>query len=180
MTSDRAQLELWCSCCSFHTTTNMRRGPRRAVRTPLFALSLALHANLTSSFLHHLLATPAGAISRNHATATAAAAGTAAGRRRRARPVWHVHGNVSPPGRGQSTTSTRCGARSGTEVAAAAAADRENGGLDAAAAEGPSAARLAMADPPPLTHNQLPEESIYLLDGTSMLFRAFYGRGAGG
>eukprot|EP00903_Cladosiphon_okamuranus_P014557 g13503.t1 len=26
----------------------------------------------------------------------------------------------------------------------------------------------------------LPEESIYILDGTSMLFRAFYGRGAGG
>ena len=33
---------------------------------------------------------------------------------------------------------------------------------------------------PPLTYDQLPEESIYLLDGTSMLFRAFYGRGAGG
>lgn len=34
--------------------------------------------------------------------------------------------------------------------------------------------------PPPLTHDQLPDETIYLLDGTSMLFRAFYGRGAGG
>eukprot|EP00752_Nemacystus_decipiens_P009700 g8663.t1 len=32
----------------------------------------------------------------------------------------------------------------------------------------------------PLTHQQLPDESIYILDGTSMLFRAFYGRGAGG
>ena len=34
--------------------------------------------------------------------------------------------------------------------------------------------------PPPLTHEQLPEESVYILDGTSMLFRAFYGRGASG
>ncbi|CAN0210062.1 unnamed protein product [Ectocarpus sp. 4 AP-2014] len=162
----------------------MRRGPRGAVRAPLFALSLALHANLTSSLLHHLLATPVGdAISRNHATATAAAAGTAAGRRRRARPrpVWHFHGRVSPPGRGKSSRSPRCGVRSGPEVAAAAAADGENGGPDAAAAEGRSVgARRAIADPSPLTHDQLPEESIYLLDGTSMLFRAFYGRGAGG
>lgn len=36
------------------------------------------------------------------------------------------------------------------------------------------------AQSPPLTHEQLPDESIYILDGTSMLFRAFYGRGAGG
>lgn len=33
---------------------------------------------------------------------------------------------------------------------------------------------------PPLTHEQLPDESVYILDGTSMLVRAFYGRGAGG
>ncbi|CAN0548903.1 unnamed protein product, partial [Ectocarpus sp. 12 AP-2014] len=157
----------------------MRRGPRGAVRAPLLALSLALHANLTSSLLHHL----GDAISRNHATATAAAAGTAAGRRRRARPrpVWHFHGKISSPGRGQSSRSPRCGVRSAPEVAAAAAADGENGGPDTAGAEGHSVeACPAIADPPPLTHDQLPEESFYLLDGTSMLFRAFYGRGAGG
>lgn len=32
----------------------------------------------------------------------------------------------------------------------------------------------------PLTPDQLPDESIYLLDGTAMLFKAFYGRGASG
>ncbi|CAM9647425.1 unnamed protein product, partial [Phaeothamnion confervicola] len=35
-------------------------------------------------------------------------------------------------------------------------------------------------DLPPLTPGDLPDETLYLLDGTAMMFRAFYGRGAGG
>lgn len=34
--------------------------------------------------------------------------------------------------------------------------------------------------PSALTHKQLPDETLYILDGTSMLFRAFYRRGSSG
>lgn len=45
---------------------------------------------------------------------------------------------------------------------------------------GNSSPSPAASLPPPLRHDQLPDETMYILDGTSMLFRAFYGRGAGG
>lgn len=69
------------------------------------------------------------------------------------------------------------GAGAITPVSTAAKGRAAAGTTGSAAA---AAATLTPTHPPPLTHEQLPDESIYILDGTSMLFRAFYGRGAGG
>jgi hypothetical protein len=41
-----------------------------------------------------------------------------------------------------------------------------------------SASELADAAAPAFTHEDLPDETLYVLDGTAMLFKAHYGRGA--
>lgn len=163
---------------TLHTTLHMARkrsmsrGSRRVVCRSLFVLALAARVNPTSSLFHRVFLSPSAiattpAPSRSYAATNAyTATGGSSNRRRRARPTWHGHNSrLLPPLVG----SSRWTGSAGLAAAAEAAAGAEQDGVPTAA-----------ATLPPLTHEQLPEESIYLLDGTSMLFRAFYGRGAGG
>ena len=105
--------------------------------------------------------------------------------RRRARPTWHCGSEASAP------TGVCCSIRaqgfsssihSGTHSPRKSVLTASNNDAASAGDRSPPGEPGLPASPitPPLAHEQLPEESIYLLDGTSMLFRAFYGRGAGG
>lgn len=168
---------------------NMGRRPTRSVRTHILALTLAICFSLGSPLVNQLLPVSAGAVLSRATAVTAMRAQrtrTAAGRRR-ARPAWQGHNHSLHPSAfgAWRDWSTRTSGRGDPAALAAAPPDS---GEDRVPANAAAAAAVAASSgvtpaarmPPPLTHDQLPEESIYLLDGTSMLFRAFYGRGAGG
>lgn len=164
----------------------MPRTARRTVGKSFFALTLAARLHPSSSLVGlspsisrafptpRLLCSSDVAASSTCLDATcAAAAGPVQARRkmRRARPAWKSHSSSeSPPAYWSTAGRVSLGCSSDAHIDGGAAALASTQQPD----ERPSS-RVAA-----LTHDQLPEESIYLLDGTSMLFRAFYGRGAGG
>lgn len=139
----------------------MRQGSRKMVRTSLVVLALA---GPVRSLLLSSVGPSRSLLPRSHTT-TSAMATTA---RRRAQPAWRGQSRGLVPSVAECSSRSRgVGGRTGSHVSLAAAAKS-------------SVSSAAAGTRPPLTHEQLPEESIYILDGTSMLFRAFYGRGAGG
>lgn len=174
------------------TSQRMPRHNRRTVGPTLFALMSAVRLNAASCFcsprLQLVPSRPAVSPPPSATTTTAllASATKSTGHprqrttRRRARPVWSELGATTTPGiRGISTIigGYSRGRRRG-DLRAKLGAEGASKGDDAAEARGTEAGKRALSVP--LTHDQLPGESFYLLDGTSMLFRAFYGRGAGG
>ena len=140
----------------------MRQGPRRMVRSSFLALALA-------SPMCSLLLTSVGPSSSLLRRSLATLGATATTARRRARPAWRNRSRrLVPSVAGCFSRLGGVGGQTGSHVPLAA-------GMKSSVSYAGAGSR-----PPPLTHEQLPEESIYILDGTSMLFRAFYGRGAGG
>lgn len=159
--------------------------------TSLLALTLAARLNPSSSLAHQLILQarfpsctsfqappPLLLLSARGVASTRLPAGRAGENpdhtttrrgKRRARPTWR-YGNA----RETSAVGWSCASLGDSDVA---------GSNDGVASQRSIHRGSKVADPSgvlPLTHDQLPEESIYILDGTSMLFRAFYGRGAGG
>lgn len=100
--------------------------------------------------------------------------------RRRSRPA--CHGFDSVPHR-ENLSGGWSGTRSATGDVERFGATRttiDGGGMDISKTEAVEEELVRSSSSVPLTHEHLPDESIYILDGTSMLFRAYYGRGAGG
>ena len=176
-----------------------RRFTKAAVGKSLFALTLAARFAPSSSSssssslstgpsLHTLFIIPVSSTRAPRRLAASqprarAAKPSPARARRAVRPAWHWCSSKAraPTGgcprnraQGYSSSGTRSLGQSGLAAS-------NNGAVSAGEGSPPcEPERSASPSTPPLTHEQLPEESIYLLDGTSMLFRAFYGRGAGG
>lgn len=96
--------------------------------------------------------------------------------RRRPRPVWHDHHIHAGVSMSRSLASAEVHSR-GDSIQCSSTSSGSSSNSNGSASD---RARRRRAASMPLTHEQLPDESIYLLDGTSMLFKAFYGRGAGG
>lgn len=192
---------------SVQHSKHMPRRSRRTAAPTLFALTSAARLNAVSCFctprLQHVQANPCFSSSSTCShhyycalpplTATATVltftATTSAGHsrqrttRRRARPLWNDRSAATLGTRGISTVVDRSSRGSGRRSLLSSnlgADDVSNGASKGPAAEARVPEPGKRAAGVPLTHDQLPEESLYLLDGTSMLFRAFYGRGAGG
>lgn len=192
---------------SIRHSKHMRRRSRRTMGPTLFALTSAARLNAASCFctphLQHVQTNPCFPSSSTcyyysscappplttTATVLISTATTSAGHsrqtttRRRARPVWNDRSAATLSTIGISTVVDRSsrGSASRTLLSSNLGADdvpKDASKDSAAEARVPEPGKRATGAP--LTHDQLPEESLYLLDGTSMLFRAFYGRGAGG
>lgn len=142
----------------------MRQRPRKVARTSLLALALA--NPMRSLLLTSLGPSKSALLPRSHTHTTPRALATTA--RKRARPAWGSQSRrLGPSVAGFSSRAGGVVGRNGLHVSETAAMKS-------------SVSCAAAGTRVPLTHEQLPDETIYLLDGTSMLFRAFYGRGAGG